>query len=153
MDPAALGLQMGMAAGYYFALLIVARIAGKRLAGQTTTIDLIVLIGLAVVAQNLALQPGAVNALIFIVTVLATHRAISYLCTRYRGVRHLLRGRPRALVRDGLIVESALRDEGLSVDELLAGLRKLGYESPAKVRVAVLEETGHISAIAAPEGK
>lgn len=31
--------------------------------------------------------------------------------------------------------------------ELLAGLRKLGYESPQQVKLATLEETGHISAV------
>ena len=35
----------------------------------------------------------------------------------------------------------------MSRDELLAGLRKLGYDSPERVRLAVLEETGAITAI------
>jgi hypothetical protein len=35
----------------------------------------------------------------------------------------------------------------VSRDELLAGLRKLGFESPDGVHLAVLEETGHISAV------
>jgi uncharacterized membrane protein YcaP (DUF421 family) len=35
----------------------------------------------------------------------------------------------------------------VSRDELLAGLRRLGFEEPGKVRLAVLEETGHISAV------
>lgn len=38
--------------------------------------------------------------------------------------------------------------EGVSEDELLAGLRKLGFDSPAAVKTAMLEETGHISAVA-----
>lgn len=33
------------------------------------------------------------------------------------------------------------------IDELLAGLRKLGHSSPEGIRSATLEETGHISAI------
>jgi uncharacterized membrane protein YcaP (DUF421 family) len=51
-------------------------------------------------------------------------------------------------VRDGRVIEAALEHEGLSRDDLLAGLRKLGYDSPAKVRLAMLEETGAITAIA-----
>jgi uncharacterized membrane protein YcaP (DUF421 family) len=31
--------------------------------------------------------------------------------------------------------------------ELLAGLRKLGFARPDDVKLAVLEETGHISAV------
>jgi len=36
----------------------------------------------------------------------------------------------------------------MSHDELLAGLRRLGFASPREVRLAVLEETGHVSAVA-----
>jgi uncharacterized membrane protein YcaP (DUF421 family) len=93
----------------------------------------------------------ALGYYVSMLTVLAVHRAVAWLCARYRAVRHLLRGRPRALVRDGIIVAPALREEGVSIDELMAGLRKLGYESPAAVKLAVLEETGHVSAIAAVE--
>jgi uncharacterized membrane protein YcaP (DUF421 family) len=58
-----------------------------------------------------------------------------------------VRGKPRALVRDGCVIEPALEAEGVSHDELIAGLRRLGYASPTEVRLAVLEETGHISAV------
>jgi uncharacterized membrane protein YcaP (DUF421 family) len=64
-------------------------------------------------------------------------------------LRHLVRGRPRALVRDGRVIDEALELEGVSHDELRAGLRRLGFEQPAEVRLAVLEETGHISAVGA----
>jgi uncharacterized membrane protein YcaP (DUF421 family) len=68
-------------------------------------------------------------------------------CRVSPGVRNLVRGRPRALVRDGQVIESALAAENVSHDELLAGLRRLGFAQPSEVRLAVLEETGHISAI------
>ncbi len=41
----------------------------------------------------------------------------------------------------------ALELEGITHAELLAGLRKLGYDRPDDVKLAVLEETGHISAV------
>jgi uncharacterized membrane protein YcaP (DUF421 family) len=52
------------------------------------------------------------------------------------------------LIHDGRIIERALELEGVTRGELLAGLRKLGYERPEDVKLAVLEETGHISAVA-----
>jgi hypothetical protein len=45
-------LQVPQAVAYYAALLGMMRLAGKRLAGQTTTFDLLVLISLAVVLQE-----------------------------------------------------------------------------------------------------
>ncbi|HEX7478955.1 MAG TPA: YetF domain-containing protein [Polyangiales bacterium] len=59
-----------------------------------------------------------------------------------------IRGSPRPLVRDGQIDFGALEDEALSPDDLMAGLRKLGYATPDVIHLAVLEETGQISAIA-----
>ena len=142
-----LALQIAKASGYYVALVVLMRLAGKRLAGQTTTFDLIVLITLGVVMQTIALQPGSTNAFAFIVTVFGLHRLNAWLCAHFPVARHLIRGKPRALVRNGMILEAALIDEGISRAELLAGLRKLGYEDPAGVKLATLEETGHISAV------
>jgi uncharacterized membrane protein YcaP (DUF421 family) len=141
-------VQAARAAAYYVALLVLVRLAGKRLAGQTTTFDLLILITLGVVLQTTALQEGTGNALVFIGTVFALHRAAALLCARSRTVRHLLRGRPRPLVRDGRVIEEALTAEGVTRAELSAGLRKLGFARPEDVKLAVLEETGHISAVA-----
>ena len=121
--------------------------AGKRMAGQTTTFDLIILIALGVVMQSAALAEGAANAATFVVTVFALHRLNAWLCARSTRIRHLLRGKPRPLIRDGQVIERALELEGVTHGELLAGLRKLGYARVEDVRLAVLEETGHISAL------
>ena len=63
--PAELLIQAAKATAYYAGLVVLMRLAGKRLAGQTTTFDLIVLITLGVVLQTTALQEGVLNALVF----------------------------------------------------------------------------------------
>lgn len=145
-------VQAAKAAAYYLGLLFLVRLAGKRLAGQTTTFDLLILISLGVVLQTTALQDGAANALVFIVTVFALHRGLAMLCVHSRLVRNLVRGRPRPLVRDGHVIDEALEAEGVTRAELLAGLRKLGFARPEDVKLAVLEETGHISAVGRQSG-
>jgi uncharacterized membrane protein YcaP (DUF421 family) len=139
--------QASMALAYYGALVLLMRLAGKRFAGQTTTFDLIVLISLAVTLQTAAFKPGVANALVFVGTVYLAHLGLARLCARWRGLRRLVRGTPRPLVWRGEISRAALIEEGMTRDELLAGLRKLGYADPAQVRLATLEETGHISAL------
>ena len=141
------GLQTLLAAAYYLALLTLFRLAGKRLAGQTTTYDLVVLIGLAVVLQQVTLRPGRLNAAIFVATVFGLHHAVAVLCARSRRWRRLFRGAARPLVRNGQVAFEALEEERLSYEDLLAGLRKVGFADPADVRLAILEETGHISAV------
>lgn len=140
-------IQAAKAAAYYVALVVLVRLAGKRLAGQTTTFDLLVLITLGVVLQTAALADGASNAAMFVATVFALHLSNAWLCARSPRLRHLLRGKPRPLVRDGRVIDRALELEGITHAELLAGLRKLGYARIDDVRLAVLEETGHISAL------
>ena len=140
-------IQILKAFVYYVAIVFLLRSAGKRLAGQTTTFDLIILITLGVVIQNAVLEPGALNAFIFVLTVFLSHKLLALLCAKYDTVRHLVRGKPRILVREGEILERALEKEDMSKEELLAGLRKLGHDNISDIRLATLEETGQISAV------
>ena len=78
----ALLLQVTAATAYYAALGAMMRMAGKRLAGQTTTFDLLVLISLSVVLQQIALFKGAANALVFILTVFGAHVLTARACRR-----------------------------------------------------------------------
>lgn len=144
-------LQVVLAFAYYAILVTVMRLAGKRLAGQTTTFDLVILITISVVLQTTALREGVLNALVFIATVFGAHQLLTATCARSSRIRNIVRGCPRPLIRNARVDFDALAREGLSYDELLAGLRKLGYSSPEGIRVATLEETGHISAIALEE--
>jgi uncharacterized membrane protein YcaP (DUF421 family) len=146
-DIRALLLQGGLAALYYLGLVLLTRLAGKRLAGQTTTFDLLVLIQLGVALQATTLRDGAVNAFVFIATAFALHRGLAAGCARSPRLRRLVRGEARPLIVDGRVSAEALSDESMSYEELLAGLRKLGFAEPGQVRLAVLEETGHVSAV------
>ena len=139
--------QALIAAAYYLGVIVIVRLAGKRLAGQTTTFDLVVLISLIVALQKPTLKEGPANVAVFVVTVLALHRGLAVACTRWPAVKCLVRGAPRALVVNGRVDREAMAEEGIAFEELLAGLRKLGYASPEEVKLAMLEETGHISAV------
>ncbi|OQW32658.1 MAG: hypothetical protein A4E19_04650 [Nitrospira sp. SG-bin1] len=140
-------LQMGLALAYYAILVTIMRLAGKRLAGQTTTFDLVILITISVVLQTTALRDGVLNALVFITTVFGAHQLLAVVCARSTRIRRIVRSCPRPLIKNARVDYEALESEGLSHDELLAGLRKLGYSSPEGIKSAILEETGHISAI------
>ena len=61
-------VQFLLALAWYAGLIVVMRLAGKRLAGQTTAFDLVVLITIGVVLQQVTLREGALNALVFVAT-------------------------------------------------------------------------------------
>ena len=152
LDVAELAQQAAKALAYYAVLVLMMRLAGKRLAGQTTTFDLLVLITLGATLQSALVGKGLWHTAVFVTVVFAAHRTLALICQRSTFVRHLVRGKPRALVVDGKAIDAALEAEGVSPDELLAGLRRLGFERPGDVRLAVLEETGHISAVGTDHG-
>lgn len=102
---------------------------------------------LGVILRTTALEKRTANALVFVGTVFAMHKLVAIWCAKSDTVRHLVRGKPRTLVRDGRIIDGALDTEGISEEELLAGLRKSGHAAPGKLRIATLKETGHISAV------
>lgn len=137
------------ALAYYLALVCLTRLSGKRLAGQTTTFDLIVLISISVVLQTVTLKEGIDNAVVFLVTVWGAHMGLTALVDRSPLLRSIIRGGPRVLIRNGQVRTSALRKEGLSHEDLMAGLRKQGVVNVQNVKLATFEETGHISVIRA----
>ena len=140
-------LQIATALAFYVGLVALIRLAGKRLAGQTTTFDLIVLISLSVALQSIALRDGPLNAVTFILTVFIAHVATAWGCRRSRRLKRLLRGAPRPLLISGQVSYVALEEEGLTYEDLLAGLRKVGEADIRRIRLATLEETGHISVV------
>jgi uncharacterized membrane protein YcaP (DUF421 family) len=93
--------QVGLAALYYLAVILIIRLAGKRLAGQVTTFDLIILITMSVVLQSALLKDGSINAIAFVITVFVCHKLVASLCFRSTFLRALVRGKPRVLVRRG----------------------------------------------------
>jgi len=109
-------LQATWAALYYFGIVAVVRIAGKRLAGQTGTFDLVVLIQLATVLQWMALGDSPAEGFTFLATVMACHLGLARLSAGSQAVRRILRGAPWVLVHDGLILQEALESEGMSRD-------------------------------------
>ena len=147
-DWEAIIIQAGLAIIYYSGLITIMRLAGKRLAGQTTTFDLIVLISRGVVLQSSLLKPGFLNALVFIAVVFSLHKSLALLAAQHPFLRSLLRGKPKPLVKDGKMMTDALQAEGIGEEELQAGLRKQGFFKIEDVKLAVLEETGHITATA-----
>jgi uncharacterized membrane protein YcaP (DUF421 family) len=56
-------------------------------------------------------------------------------------------GEPRLLVRDGRLLDKALREEGVEAEQVRAAVRSQGIARIEDVRLAVLETDGSISVI------
>ena len=138
----------------YLFLVIALRIGGKREVGQLTTPDLVVLLVVAngvqnaMVGENTTLLGGVVST----VVIIALARVIQIAVSRSRRLEEALIGEPRILIVDGVPDARAMREEEISLDELMASLRGHGVERFDEVHLAVLEVDGSISVLPAEPG-
>jgi len=132
-------------------LLIIAgiRLLGKRQLGELEPAELT----LALIIADLASVPMQDNGiplltgLIPIAVLLCLATILSVLSARSIRFRALLCGKPSIVVSDGMVVESELRRNRLTVDELLEELRILGHSDLRTIKFAVLESNGKLSVL------
>jgi uncharacterized membrane protein YcaP (DUF421 family) len=59
----------------------------------------------------------------------------------------VLKGRPIALVKDGVADDAAMRRHGISPEDLTEGLRLEQLEGPEQARLVTLENSGRLSVV------
>jgi len=137
------------AAAVYFFLLVAFRLTGKRQLGQMSSFDLVVLLIISNIVQNAMIgnDNSITGGLIGATTILAVNYAIARLVVANKSAERLIEGAPTLLIHNGKCIEKNLRRELLTRDELMAALRRQGILSMDEVHVALLEETGAITAV------
>jgi uncharacterized membrane protein YcaP (DUF421 family) len=120
---------------------------GKKEVRQFSVLELIVIIGLGSALGDPMLHPDTplLPALVAITVVLLLYRAVNVWTNRSPRMGHLLEGRVRTVISDGRIDHDALREEGMSRDELLGDLRVHHVEHLGQVKAAHLEVDGELS--------
>ena len=133
----------------YLFLLVAFRFTGKRQVGQLTPFDLVVLLIISNVVQNAVIgnDNSLGGGLIGAVTILALNYVIAEVAYRSKRARRLIEAQPTLLIHNGRVLHENLRRERITMDDLLAALRRAGVAEPAKARYAVLEENGSISVV------
>jgi len=134
----------------YLFLVAIFRITGKREVGQMSVLELVVILIISDAVQNSMVGENTTiwAGVVAVVTLIALDFALKAAAARVRRVRVALEGEPRLLIRDGRVLERALREESVERAELDAALRAHGVLRPADVALAVLETNGTISVIA-----
>jgi uncharacterized membrane protein YcaP (DUF421 family) len=133
----------------YGFLLVAFRLAGKRLLGQLTAFDLVVLLIISNVLQNAAI--GSDNSLggglLGAAVIIALNFLVAWLTFRHKRLERLVENIPTVIVKHGHVIHANLEREHMSMAELRAALRKEGIATMSEVRYAILEEDGHMSVI------
>lgn len=128
----------------YLVLVLLLRIFGKRELAQLNPFDLVVLLSLSNTVQNAIIgDDNSVSGGIIGAFALLT---INWLLMRvlYKApkVTAALQGSATTLVKDGVVLEDALKQETLTHEELISVLNKNGFNDPSDVSECVLEPNG-----------
>jgi uncharacterized membrane protein YcaP (DUF421 family) len=128
-------------------ILVITRAVGRRELSSMEPFDLILLVVMGDLIQQGVTQSdnSLTGATIVIVTIAVLTVGTAYLSYRFRRLRPLLEGEPVVLVAGGRLIESNLRRQRMTVEELLAEARLQSIGDLDAVEYAVLETSGRVS--------
>ena len=138
---------------FYFLLLVVMRLLGKRQLGQMEPSEFVVTMMIA----NLATIPmeddgiALFSGLVPICVILGTELVLSFLNLKSSKIRKLLCGKPVILIENGNILQQNLRKTRISLDELTGHLREKDVLDIRSVQYAILETNGNLSVFPYPK--
>jgi uncharacterized membrane protein YcaP (DUF421 family) len=133
----------------YLFLIVAIRVSGKREVGQMSVLELIVVLIISDAVQNSMVGDNTSiwGGLVAVVVLLGLDFILRELSRRSRRLRVAVEGEPRLLVRSGRVLDRAIREEGLDIDDLKSAVRAHGVARIEDVDQAVLETDGTISVI------
>jgi uncharacterized membrane protein YcaP (DUF421 family) len=131
----------------YAFIFLLLRIIGRKHVGELAPFDLIVLLILSDSVQNslIANETSVTAGLVSAASLFGVNQIIGYISNGSKRAERILEGKPRILVRNGVVRKDVLAREHVSLSELVEALRREGCSSLTKVRYAILENDGHIS--------
>ena len=137
---------------FYFALIAVIRLLGKRQVAQMEPSEFVVTMLIANLA-SVPLEDWSIPAwggLVPMGIVFVCERLISALCLKSIRARRILCGKPVILIENGHLLEENLRRTRVNLDELSGHLREQGILQMETVQFAILETNGSITVFPFP---
>jgi len=131
-----------------FIIIVAAlRFMGKRQLGELELSELVVAVLISEQA-TLPLQDigiPLIHGLVSIITLLCCELLITAATLKSLKFRSFICGKPSVIIDEGNIVQSEMKSNSFSLDELAEALRKKDIIDISKVRYAVLETDGTLS--------
>mgnify|MGYP000061485700 FL=1 len=132
---------------FYFFILIIYRIMGKREVGQLGIIDLIVSILIAELAVMTIeeLSNDLFYSIVPILTLTLLQTILAYLSLKKPKFRMIIDGNPSLIIKKGKVNFKEMTHQKYNLDDLLVQLREKGYKSLEEIEYAILENNGTLS--------
>lgn len=132
---------------FYFFIVFVYRIMGKREVGQLGIIDLIVSVLIAeLVAISLDNTKDSIfMAIIPIILLVLCQIGMALLSLNKKSIREMFDGKPSVIINNGKIQIKEMVKQRYNLDDLLTQLREENFKSISEVDYAILETSGKLS--------
>ncbi|MEL4105736.1 DUF421 domain-containing protein [Oscillospiraceae bacterium WX1] len=133
----------------YVAIIVSMRLMGKRQLGELEPAELVV----AVLISDLAAHPlqdigtPLLYGLVPVVTLLCCEIFISAFIVKSLKFRAFVCGKPSLVIQKGTIIQSEMKKNRFTLDELSEQLRKKDISDISTVKYAVLETDGSLSTV------
>lgn len=131
----------------YLAILVIVRVAGKRLLAQMNSLDLVVVLLLSNVVQNAIIgdDNSLVGGVLGAVVLVTANAGLERIAQVFPAFRRVVEGRPTPVVRDGEVIDGALDRLGMTRGELNWALRHQGADRVSEVETATLDPGGSLT--------
>ena len=133
----------------YAGLVLILRISGKRTLSKMNAFDFIVTVALGSTLASLLLSKDVPMAegMLALALLVALQWVVAWIAVRSAWWRKVIKSEPQLLAFRGELIESALRSERISAEEIHSALRASGIASLADVAAVVLETDGTVAVV------
>ena len=128
-------------------LWIVTRAVGRATLGELSTFELLLYVTMGdLVQQGVTQQDYSITSAVLAVGTFALLTVgLSWLQWRFPRARPVVSGRPLLVVKDGEVLEDAMKAQRLAAADLLVAAREQGIRRTSEIEYAVLESDGKLS--------
>ena len=138
----------------YFFLSVSLKIMGKRQIGEFEVGELVSTLLISEIA-SVPISDTSVpilHAVIPVIFILTIEIITAALKNKFPAIKRVVEGTPVYIIYKGKLLQKALRDNRISINEILSELRVLGIGDISEVEYAVLEQNGKLSVIKKEDG-
>ena len=128
-------------------LWVVTRAVGRSTLGELSTFELLLYVTMGdLVQQGVTQQDYSITSAVLAVGTFALLTVLlSWLQWRFPRARPVLTGRALLVVKDGEVLEDAMRAQRLATADFLVAAREQGIRRTSDIEYAVLESDGRLS--------
>ncbi|MBC6993930.1 DUF421 domain-containing protein [Neolewinella lacunae] len=133
----------------YAAMVVLLRASGKRTLAKMNAFDFVVTVALGSVLASVALNKSVplVNGVMAMLIFIGLQFLLTWLSVRIKAVKTLITSRPNLIFYQGSFVESAMKKERLTKEEIYSAARQQGFSTLDGVDMIILETTGDVAII------